>query len=888
MADPWDNDPVIRPRTAAQPQQAAAQNPWDSDPVVSQQSQAAPRTAARQAARPQVRFADDRDALIRTVIGEAQAEPPEGQAAVAAVILNRARQRGMTPSQVVLETNQFEPWGNPKTASRLAGISPNDPLYQSAAAQVDRALSGYDPTGGADHFYAPVAQQALGRNAPSWAVGEPTVIGGHNFYSLGGSTEDARMAAAQGVEAPVEVVDEFAADPVAEAPMAGPGSSEDNAIDLSADKLYQDQVDALKKGAWVRDKDGNVFQLPGDAFTSNSRASDEAQGGNILLRRPNLEDRLGGIASAYAEQIPWGDEALALGVGVASGEGYDAIRESQKTQADLLNQTERGARNVGGVAGFATGLLAPGGALINRGGSLAGRSARSLGVGAGYGAAYGSGAADDSYGSRLGGFVSGGVFGGITGGATPAVGQVANAATNFATRPLGRAANWVTGGNVQALQRFSPERQAETRISEALRNDNVSMDQLRAAVDEFRATGVTPTMIDVIQRVAPGGEAARLIRGSAMQQGPASVAAERYLERVSGNIQDQAIGMTRGLTPNDTRTADEAVAGLTRQRGEAATRDYAAPYAARVQPGPEVISALEGEAGMAAMRRARTAAAARQDTQQIEDIDSLMATVRVINQNPSLAGRIPAPEVSGATLDRIQRAMGGRARRMEMSPDTRDIASGLYQRQTGINSFLDTVEGLAPARQNYRNTTRQIEAVETGATGLNAAPDSFVFDDITRPAAAVGYRSALERGLGAGAEATTGTMNRVATSTNQTRNLRAVFGQDADRYQAGLVNLMDQLKNARFLASSSGSQTAPRMADQALAGIVALPSTIKAGFLGLIEKAARGATLTRRERNAIVELGVTEADLRDIAQIPFFSGFLTVPASQQAGAIAAP
>lgn len=410
MADPWDNDPIVQPQ--ARRQQATA-NPWDADPVV-QPAQRQQSAVARQPA-PQINFANDRDALIRTVLGEARGEPPEGQAAVAAVVLNRARGRNLTPSQVVLERNQFEPWGNPDTARRLMSISPDDPAYQRAAAQVDRALQGFDPTNGADHFFAPVAQQALGRNVPSWAAGQPSaVIGGHNFYSLGGSTEDVRLAAADGGMAePMMVEDAMPADMAASEPGA-PGSSQETAIDLNAIR-YDDQVRALRKGAWVRN--GNeVYQLPGDAFTDNARASDEAVQGNIFIRRPNLQDQVGNFAQAFTEQIPFGDEAVAGAVGLVSGQGYDAIRQRQAASRELGNQTDRGARVAGGVGGFATGLLAPGAGYIGRGATGAQRASRAAQVGGAYGGLYGAGAADDSYASRLSGLTQGAAVGAATGG----------------------------------------------------------------------------------------------------------------------------------------------------------------------------------------------------------------------------------------------------------------------------------------------------------------------------------------------------------------------------------------------------------------------------------------------------------------------------------------
>ena len=128
------------------------------------------------------------DAMVRTVAGEAGAEPLKGQQAVAAVIMNRANGSGASPRDVVFAPNQFEPWNGGAARQRLEAMDPSSAQYQSILNNVVRpVMSGQvaDPTGGATHFYAPVAQAALGRAAPSWATGTPTVIGGHNFYTVG-------------------------------------------------------------------------------------------------------------------------------------------------------------------------------------------------------------------------------------------------------------------------------------------------------------------------------------------------------------------------------------------------------------------------------------------------------------------------------------------------------------------------------------------------------------------------------------------------------------------------------------------------------------------------------------------------------------------------------
>lgn len=137
---------------------------------------------------------DDLDTLVRTVYGEARGEPTDGQQAVASVILNRARQLGQPVSAVVQAPGQFESWSSPSTSRAMASLSATSPAYQSIKAAIQPILDGTvpDPTGGADHFYAPTLQAADGRNKPSWDNGTGQTIGNHVFLKVGdqGETDD--------------------------------------------------------------------------------------------------------------------------------------------------------------------------------------------------------------------------------------------------------------------------------------------------------------------------------------------------------------------------------------------------------------------------------------------------------------------------------------------------------------------------------------------------------------------------------------------------------------------------------------------------------------------------------------------------------------------------
>jgi hypothetical protein len=178
MAAVLGEDPAQAATPQAPPQEAPAVPPQASAPQVAAPSMA---EASKSSFGRQL---DDkrRDMLARLLIGEESTD--DGQRGVASVVLNRSDEAGMDPMDVMTQKGQFEPYGNKKRWSQLLSLSPDDPAYQRAAANVDAVLQN-GPTTGADHFYAPKAQAALGRPMPSWDNGSGQDIGKSRFLDIG-------------------------------------------------------------------------------------------------------------------------------------------------------------------------------------------------------------------------------------------------------------------------------------------------------------------------------------------------------------------------------------------------------------------------------------------------------------------------------------------------------------------------------------------------------------------------------------------------------------------------------------------------------------------------------------------------------------------------------
>lgn len=123
--------------------------------------------------------------VINTILAEA-GNSPQGMAAVAHVINNRAAQRGLTPAQVVAQSGQFEAYTNPSPG----GVAnQQNPALRAQAEQIWQGVQNGtvpDPTaGGTQYFGDYIAPPTWARGAV--AAGQTANIGGQTFL-LGSGT----------------------------------------------------------------------------------------------------------------------------------------------------------------------------------------------------------------------------------------------------------------------------------------------------------------------------------------------------------------------------------------------------------------------------------------------------------------------------------------------------------------------------------------------------------------------------------------------------------------------------------------------------------------------------------------------------------------------------
>lgn len=419
---------------------------------------------------------------------------------------------------------------------------------------------------------------------------------------------------------------------------------------------------------------------------------------------------------------------------------------------------------------------------------------------------------------------------------------------------------------------------ASQGAANTLRGQNPQQMAQRAA--EYRAAGINPAAVDLIDDSGRG-----VVRAAATRQTPGRQIAGDLAANRAVALPDRIGAQARRVISADPRPPQQVIDDLVDQQANTARTTYAGPYAQQVQLTPEAVSALSGDAGRAAIQRAMRGAEARRDVGLADELRALADGT--------------ADTASGAALDRIQIAMRERAQ-TAMQRNAGDVASGLHGRRADINQALDTAPGLSEARGEFRNAQRNIEAAEASNNFLRPGSADEYANTLTgatnlTPSRAVAAR-AVERAAGENTGSAPGIARRIADAPEQQARNRALLGeQDATRLQDAMRLEGRMLQNASDISPRVGSKTAPLLADMAETGANTLGKALRQDWVGLATDWLRSRGMNDRQAQALIEAvadparadevvaAVGEAGARRLQQIRNVAtvGALTAPQSQQ-------
>ncbi len=542
------------------------------------------------------------------------------------------------------------------------------------------------------------------------------------------------------------------------------------------------------------------------------------------------------------------------GAGYSAKDAYDAVMAENQIADEEFSRDRpvtSTALRIGGA--LTTPGVAASGRFVQGASSLGGAVGRSALVGTGLGAVAGAGASSPGLANRTEGALKGGALGGALGAATPIAARAAQTA--------GRAVDNATGGRLGALV-GGPAGRATQRLRDALRADGLDDATIQRVTAEWEATGAPGPML---MNVA-GENTRRLVRVAGMKGGDAAVTLGGMGERARANMPGQARARVRQLTPGETRSAPEVVEAATRGRTTAANRNYAGPYRQQVPITDDVADVLSDAPGKSALRAARADALERRQMDQVAEIDRLLAA-EPRPADPFEWFRPAPPTASGATLDRTRIATGERAGKLARAGNNAR-ASGAMGRRDTIDSVLDTVPGLQGARGNFRTHSQFIEGVEDiGPSALSSPADEFApqFEGLapsalsaSREGAKIGARQSMSDAFGKGPTGARNTMDKIADAEDAQRNLRSIFGEEADRFIGAIRNIRKGVKDAQFVDANVGAKSTPAAQDASAAnGVFNFLRNAGNPGLMLIEKLMKGATLTQREAAIIAEIATS-------------------------------
>lgn len=390
----------------------------------------------------------------------------------------------------------------------------------------------------------------------------------------------------------------------------------------------------------------------------------------------------------------------------------------------------------------------------------------------------------------------------------------------------------------------------EREIVRAIRGDrgqNVpqAVQRMRAAQTEARRLGVTePSLADLA-----GQNTRALARSAGMRPTPAREFMSQNAENVRSSLPDAVTGAGQRFISADPRSvpvAEEALINLQRTN---ARQNYGNVRGDKVLMDPQTAARLRSPEAKSVIKDAADRASFRGEVEVAAELN------RLSNDVLDSPGQI---ELSVGALDRVKRVFDARGRVAGRSGDN-DAAGGY----TGIsNALRDGADpqspGYALAREIFGQDARRISALGIGDNILNGSGNNAFLQEtagMIPEERALGALAARERLTNVANETERGPLNVISRmqAQNPQNRLAALVGhENSADYARALAMEREALRNANFMDTARGSQTAPLQQDQAglqMAGD--LLQAARGSPIAMITVAAKGLGMRNAEAEAI-------------------------------------
>lgn len=334
---------------------------------------------------------------------------------------------------------------------------------------------------------------------------------------------------------------------------------------------------------------------------------------------------------------------------------------------------------------------------------------------------------------------------------------------------------------------------------------------MRAQAEAYRAAGIEPALIDVVDESGRG-----VTRATASRMTPAREEATNFRDTRALDLPDRINRQAQRLS-TDPRTPDQIRSDLAARRAEQGNEQFAAVRNEEVALAPDTVMALRSPQGRAAINAAGQNALNSLDP-EVRAVGARLATLAgdaLDNPGGTTVTVGMSQEISKSLLDAAEAAQ--RAGNNNQARLLGDLGRAVR------DNARAAVPGYDEALNAWAADSRLIEAADVGERLMRGNTDEFVSaveamtPDELAVARATGRR-AVESEAGKGVSTAPGVARRIATAPEQQARTRALAGDDAAAFETGVSLEERALRNANDIAPRSGSQTQLRSQDAADVG----------------------------------------------------------------------